>query len=194
MNKMMFGNIKGRRTRTTDSGHLLALISAFLDGATTDAQEAELFDYFGAAPAPDADARLERYRPMMAWYAALPGRRRAAGRRRRRMFVAMGAAASLAVALAVGAFLFFRSPSPANEAMELYAGSYVVRNGHRITDLRVIYPELLAAECLSDSLIAASESCESRAEEVERALIEQIVARIGDPELAEDIRADFFME
>lgn len=180
--------------RRTSSGaspaELKELMTLFLDGATTPGQEERLYAYFGGPAPAGADPELERYRPMMACYAALPGRRVEASRRRRRRRSAIAVAASVVLLMAVGAVVALRAPSPADGVMELYAGSYIVRQGQRITDLRTIYPELRRAECLSDSLIAAAESDGTRAESIEQALIEQIVCRIADPELAAELRAD----
>ncbi len=170
------------------SDYLLGLVDLFLAGSTTMEQERELYDYFTAAVPGDADDRLERYRPMFAWYAALPGRRIAAAGRRRRAVLGWSAAASVLLAMAVGGFFTFRTPSPADEAMELYAGSYIVRDGRRITDLRTIYPELRMAEFLSDSLVAAAESAEFRAEDLERILIEQAISHVDDSDLAATLR------
>ena len=170
------------------SDYLLGLVELFLEGTATAEQEAELYAYFSSPAGGDADSRLERYRPMFAWYAALPGERMAAAGRRKRAAAAWAVAASVAVLMAVAGFLALWTPSAAVEAMELYAGSYVVRDGRRITDLRAIYPELRMAECLSDSLIAAAESAEFRAEDLERTLIEQAISHIDDSDLAATIR------
>lgn len=120
------------------SDYLLGLVELFLEGTATAEQEAELYAYFSSPAGGDADSRLERYRPMFAWYAALPGERMAAAGRRKRAVAAWAVAASVAVLMAVAGFLALRTPSAADEAMELYAGSYVVRDGRRITDLRAI--------------------------------------------------------
>lgn len=124
------------------------LVGLFMAGASDNAQESSLYRYFsGGDVAPD----LEQYRYMMIWFASgMPaddaGRssRRLRFGRWQRLAAAVGAAAVVALVVT----LMPRIGSPADDDYSTYAGSYVIRNGKRITDLDIIMPELKRAEQL----------------------------------------------
>ena len=114
------------------------LVERFMDGATTNGEEQELYELFRSDSVP---ADLRKLRPMFAWYAGgmqapLPVRRPL----RRRLFTVIGVAA--AVLLLFGAGLSIRRHMENERMYEIYAGSYVIRGGKKITDLRKIMPEL----------------------------------------------------
>lgn len=143
------------------------LIARFLAGATTNAEERTLCDYFAGH---DVAPGLAHYRPMFGWYAGgcreeqLPGsglqsRQQApavqtpAGCsrsvRRRRAAVrplawALGLAASLL--LLIGAGLGYGHYQARLQEYAAYEGSYIIRDGKKLTDIREILPELKVAE------------------------------------------------
>lgn len=140
--------------KTIDDRQAQALMEKFLDGATTIAEEQQLYRYFaGGEVAPV----LLQYRPMMQWYDSLsadgepsvkpaPRHRSVISRFR---FVS-GIAASVAVLAAIG----FAALMPRNRLDDLtaYSGSYVIVNGVKTTDIEQILPQLRRAEQISDSV------------------------------------------
>lgn len=134
------------------------LVEQFMAGATSPAEERRLYRYYAAHGSLPAD--LEQYRPMFAWYASLqkPARRPMAKR---------AVAAAIATLLIAGAIVGFVKYGGRNDD-DLYAcykGSYIVRDGQKIDDLRQIYTTLCAAELYADSLEALAER---QAMEIER--------------------------
>ena len=108
------------------------LIERFLEGETTNAEEQQLYDYFsGSVP-----KSLRKYQPMFRWYAeGMPERATT-----RRLWPRWVAAAS--VVLLIGAGLAYYGHRQREAEMALYEGSYIIRDGQKITDLKTIMPEL----------------------------------------------------
>lgn len=139
------------------------LIQRFFDGDSTPGEEAALYSWFAANP--DA-GEFERFRPLFGWFEALP-RQNADSEavperkpRRRRWL----AAASIALAVAAASFLALMladgKSAPADELYAQYRGSYVMKDGKRITDIEAIYGELIRAQATVDSLAAAAEKAD----------------------------------
>lgn len=179
-----------------DIKKIRSLIEAFLDGTTTDTQERELYAFFETAGTLPAD--LEQYRGMFAWYAGLPsdssdGSMQKKRNRRKFWFTAMsGLAATVAILVAVAIFTM-PGNNGTDEFYAAYQGSYVIRGGQRITDLKTIYPELMRAERLVDSLAAVNHTTAANFrydEDIERHVLENAIAHIDDPQLAQMIRQD----
>lgn len=126
------------------------LTRRFMDGATSTAEERELYAYYGGG---DVAPELEPYRAMLLWMGG--GMRDAAGlaevkrkgrwlRLNVRQWVSVAASVALVVTLGVA---FLGSGGSIDREKRLtYAGSYVIRNGERITDLEEIMPELERAD------------------------------------------------
>ncbi len=136
------------------------LVEKFLDGATTNAEERRLYDYFSGSR---VARRLEKYVPMFRWYAGgmaepLPAGSNGAGGRARlvglRMRVAVCAAA--AVLIVAGAAAGFRHYRQTERLYATYEGSYIVRGGKKITDLKAILPELRRIERDAEALACRS--------------------------------------
>lgn len=112
-------------------------VEKFLEGQTTTNEEQELYSFFANGPVP---RHLKKYRPMFAWYAG-----GMAGEPPRPKKVVMhrwqpvAVAASVLLAFAVSAGLWMKNTPYKYESLE---GSYIVRNGHKITDIERILPEL----------------------------------------------------
>lgn len=157
-------------TFSSKSARLAHLVDLFMDGSTTVAQERELFDAF--APGRKVPRRLESYRPMMQWYASLAsadGVTAAVSRRRLpRVAVWVSSAAAVAMMATVAVSYMSRSASLPDD-YALYQGSYVIRNGHKITDLAQILPEVRRVEqivsgqqaAVAKSMAAADASAET---------------------------------
>ena len=109
------------------------LIERFLEGETTNAEEQQLYDYFsGAVP-----KSLRKYQPMFRWYAEGMPESKAVTRP---LWTRWAAAASVAVLIGGGVAYYQHRQHEAE--MACYEGSYIVRNGQKITDLKTIMPEL----------------------------------------------------
>lgn len=168
------------------------LIEKFLDGSTTPAEERSVYGWF----AHNADAGdLEEYRQMFSWYAALEASAPAAGkeqRRRRRSIWLAAASIAAAVALMAGIIVPFAVSPATDYDSELYAslqGSYISRGGKTVTDISLIYDELIRAEQFADSLQTALDSRDIDAD-LQEQILTSVTRDISDPELAESVRRD----
>lgn len=131
----------------TDKKYMEQQVRRFLEGRTTCREEQELYARFAAGDVPRS---LRRHTEMFAWYAGgmkedeLPAPH--APKPTLRLRLRIVAAASLgAIVLGLGAYGMARY----HERQELYAryeGSFIIRNGKKITDLEKILPELQRAE------------------------------------------------
>ncbi|MBR1401257.1 MAG: hypothetical protein IJ562_06660 [Prevotella sp.] len=115
------------------------LIERFLNGETTNAEEQALYDYFDGE---DIAESLKQYQEMFHWYAnGMP-----AISRHKRTYVAAILAIAASLLLLVGVGLGYWHYQQQQEEYAIYEGSYIIRDGKKITDIRQILPELKAAE------------------------------------------------
>lgn len=145
-----------------DDKTLRMLIARFMEGATTNAEERQIFARFEQGAVPDD---LEQFRPMMSWLAGgMPAVEPSIPTAIRRwskssLAACISAAASLALIVSVSfSFMDGRTSGLAKEDYITYAGSYIIRDGKKITDLDVIMPELERAE----KIVERYSSAESR--------------------------------
>jgi len=134
------------------------LIERFLDGATTNAEEKELYAFFTGK---DVPAHLEQYKEMFVWFDEgmvqeletvtdpMPNTIRSKNR-----FRIWGTVAAVAATLVL---LMVLRPQSIEPEFDPFEGSYIVRNGVKITDPAIVGPEiettLLAAEEQEKQLI-----------------------------------------
>ena len=117
-----------------DEQQIRQLIERFIVGETTNAEEQTLYGYFCRDDVADA---LRKYQEMFCWYAdGMPERAS-----RRPLWMRLAVAASVVGALACGAVYYEHRKTV--EQMAQFEGSYIVRNGQKITNLEEIMPELL---------------------------------------------------
>lgn len=133
---------------------------------------------------------------MFGWYAEM-GQHSAGGSRNvrpawRRVWATTAAVVAL-VALG-GAWIWFgnRDRSDMNSVYASYDGSYIVREGVRTTDIRLIYATVAAAEQYADSVNNIADSQLSYDPEYDREAVEEALSAISDPALAARIRCDIF--
>ena len=116
------------------------MIERFLNGETTNAEEQMLYDYFAGE---DVSPELMQYREMFRWYSAgMPedkGKKRSLPLRR---ILALAASVLLLVGIGFGIHRYQQQQAE----YALYEGSYIIRNGVKITDISKILPELKATE------------------------------------------------
>lgn len=141
-------------------------VEKFLDGETTCREEKELYDYFSRPSLPE-DA--EAYREMFAWYSSLQiGNENTnknsihhlsddASSRVRilhlRPWQWISVAATVALLLTAG-FIFQPSREYVSEEYMAYQGSYIIRDGKKITDLNIVVPEILRTEQMLDEQLS----------------------------------------
>lgn len=136
----------------TDNDNIRRLLDRFFDGLTTADEERRLYDFFSS---PDLPEEFQSQKEMMGWFASGLGShtessdtKASAPRRRRfmlRPFHLISAAASLLIFLSLGV-LFIRENIERQAQYSLYAGSYIIRDGKKITDLSVVLPEMARVE------------------------------------------------
>ena len=162
------------------------LTAEFLDGLTSRSDEKKLYVYYaGKTVAPD----LECYRSMFAWYAALErSEHQALPIWRNRRFIA--SAAAIVMLALVGAGLIIGSAVTSNDMSEhnLYAGSYIIRNGQKITDIDAILPELHRADRYVDSTLSVMNHAEP--DDPEQLIINEAIRHITDPDVRAVLLAD----
>ena len=131
---------------TTNYNRMEELVARFFDGATTGEEEKELYGFFAGE---DIPAHLRPYKPLFGYFErgmaealaevekdarALP--------RRRNLLPAWTVAVAASLLVAAFSIFFFTNKKEAENPFE---GSYIIRNGMRITDPKIVRPELEAA-------------------------------------------------
>ncbi|MDE6175037.1 MAG: hypothetical protein K2F88_05685 [Duncaniella sp.] len=169
--------------------NISSYVARFLAGETDSAEERALYDYFSHGRVP---AEFECYREMFAWYGSLGGSAQSARpagllRFRRWRWQWTGVAATVALLLGLG-FMFRAQTESLPEEYMAYEGSYIIRNGKKITDLRVVVPEIRRNEKLvSERLQQLDMSFDEAEDAFDRAFMEEF--EMSDPEVAEVVQA-----
>lgn len=144
-----------------NDNNIMQWIERFLDSTTTCAEEQKLYEYFSKKNiAPEA----EQYREMMTWYASRMATPIVNHKRKRSFSIkhwiyTISIAASIALLCTLG-FKIYNRQSANSEEFSIYDGSYIIRNGEKITDLDLIMPELIEAEQFIDEYKYSSTSIE----------------------------------
>lgn len=171
------------------------LVAAFLDGATTPAEEESLYAFFRDAPADSLSADLEAYRPMFAWYSGLKTEKQKPKVSFWSRFKYVGVACAVVAVAVATTFIAKNAKAYENPLYAQYDGSYIIRDGQRISDMDIILNTVLQAERLADSL----ETVAAREEELldceyDRILVETALSNVADPALASEIKNELFDE
>lgn len=130
--------------QTNKQKHIEDLLERFFDGQTSNVEEQELYAFFNSPGVPEA---LQSYQSVFAYFETgikeeFSGQPDEAGRTSLKssgkfwLWIGTGVAVSLLFFLVYS--LGFDRPASFNP----YEGSYIVRNGVRITDMKEILPEL----------------------------------------------------
>ena len=124
------------------------LVDKFLDGATTNAEEQQLYEYFAGN---NVARRLRKY--MFGWYAGgmkgqLPDIWDAACKcpKARTRWIRAAVSTAAAILLIAGVTVAYVQYRQTQRLYATYEGSYIVRNGKKITDIKSILPELKRIE------------------------------------------------
>lgn len=175
---------------------LRSLVELFLDGGTSPAQEQALYRAFSSAPVGSLPADLEANRSMLAWfdnYSSSAAKPKKISFFRR--YAMAGIACTLAVMIGVGVFLVKSDAANANPLVAQYSGSFMIENGHKITDVNKILNKILEAERLTDSLetVAANQENILMAD-YDVQLVESTLSNVADRELAAVLRNELLGE
>ncbi len=163
------------------AGNVRHYLARFMDGETSNAEEAALYAYFRSHKIEvEADPELASYRDMLAYLEtgmaddALPKLRHT----RLWKYVATVAAACIVV---VAGLYGWRRQQAWQRFAATYEGSYMIIDGKTISDLRELRPALLAA--LRESEQVEQETLESlrRQQEAEHLLLEELLKNTEEP-------------
>lgn len=139
-------------------------VERFLDGDTTCAEEQELYRYFTQ---PEIPVEVEKYREMFTWYNSLnPDVQTISSDRetttnskvsilRLRPWQWISAAAAIALLFTLGFIFRPTQPVGLSEEYLAYKGSYIIRDGKKITDLAIVVPEIIRREKMIDERLNA---------------------------------------
>lgn len=180
--KLLKFNFPNRKATISDT-EARRLTADFLDGATEPAQERQLYDYYASGCVADD---LKGYTDMFAMYASLAPAPAKAKKPASRIFIS--AAASVAVVVSLGAVFFSNSTGVEHDDINLYAGSYIIRDGKKITDIKAIMPLLRNADNYVDSTMRQVDILYP--DDYETAIIEKALAGINDPQLKAELLAN----
>lgn len=113
-------------------------IDRFLEGMTTNAEEEELYRFFKKGNVPE---ELEKYRQMFLWYAdGMQGEPQPKSPHILRLVrISLTVAASVVLVCGLGLGIH---QSAFQKKYEFLEGSYIIRDGKKVTDLKSILPEL----------------------------------------------------
>lgn len=144
-----------------NDNNIMQWIERFLNGSTTCAEEQKLYKYFSRK---DIAPETRPYREMMTWYASGMATPILKHKKKRSFSIkhwiyTISIAASIALLCTLG-FKIYNRQSANSEEFSIYDGSYIIRNGEKITDLDLIMPELIEAEQFIDEYKYSSTSIE----------------------------------
>lgn len=130
-----------------NDNNIMQWIERFLNGSTTCAEEQKLYKYFSRK---DIAPETRPYREMMTWYASGMATPILKHKKKRSFSIkhwiyTISIAASIALLCTLG-IKTSNHQSLTNDEFSIYEGSYIIRNGEKITDLNLIMPELIEAE------------------------------------------------
>lgn len=159
----------------------------FLDGDTSVKQEKMLYDYFLQRK---VASDLECYREMFNWYAGLASASKSTSNSRRSRTRLIAVAASISALLLIGIGLIAGLPKDSDTLSpdRIYAGSYIIRNGKKITDIKQILPELRQADRYIDSTLSTFNR--PPIIDPEKSIISDALGNIDDPEIKAMLLAD----
>ena len=183
---MKIFNFKPTVTPLLSDEEARRLTTAFLDGATTPQEERDLYNYYsGKRVAPD----LENYRQMFAWFDNLESSAsgKLANKRNTRFFATAAAIAALML-VGVGLTIGISSDDSELSLDRMYAGSYIIRHGKKITDIKEILPELQKADRIVDSTLTASVM--NYPDNPDLVILNEALKNITDPEVKAMLLAD----
>lgn len=128
-----------RYNSKTEARRLRLLVSRFEAGETSVAEEQQLFTRFMDGKKVPTD--LEPLRPMMQWYASMSPQKAALRGSNTAKWLGIAASLTVVATLAVGLLR-----TDMNRNLDSRAGSYIITNGVKNTNIAAILPQLDNAE------------------------------------------------
>lgn len=124
-------------------------VERFMNGETNNDEEQALYRFFAQKGLP---RELKKYQAMFAWYAGgmkepLPVHTH--HRHIRQLYIRISIAAAIVLASGAGV-KYYLAYQQQQEELEIYEGSYIIRNGKKITDLKKILPELKRSDRMAE--------------------------------------------
>jgi len=159
-------------------------VEQFLDGKTTNAEEQELYQFFSRN---DIPKEMKKYKEMFQWYregmkAPLPIKKHKQSKRLFPILLRISIAAI--VVLVCGISLRSYLPNESSK-YSCYEGSYIIRNGKKITDLPTIMPILQKTMKEADKKEAYAENVirnNTNIKDPEREIEKEILKNVPDEE------------
>jgi len=161
------------------------LTSLFLDGSTSPDDEKKLYAYYGTR---HVAIDLEQYKQMFAWYNSLQNTTKSVRKSYRHWAVAAGIAAL--VIAGIGLLAPRSDCSRDYDAESIYAGSYIIRDGKKISDINKILPELQRADRMVDSVLLSINKNYQENPDPERVMLQKALGGIKDSDLKEMLIAE----
>ena len=181
--------MKHQKPLTEETAALL--VEAFLDGATSPAEEESLYAFFRTSSVGSLSPALEEYRPMFSWY---DGLKKIENNRMSTFwskFRYAGVACAAAALVAGASFIVRDASAVENPLYAQYDGSYIIRDGKRISDMDMILSTVMQAELLADSLEAVAAREEEMLDcDYDRILVETALSNVADPALASALKSE----
>ena len=187
-----------------DNSNISQWIDRFLSGETSLKEEKELYAFFNRC---DLSPEAEKYREMFSWYASLssshtekeedlitqPETLMSRHDERNKVRVLhlrswqwISVAAMVALLLSLG--FIFHSPEDIPDDYLSYQGSYIIRDGKKITDLRMVVPEIIRTQkMVDDRLLSLDNSLMEADNAFNRAVAESY--DMSDPAVKEIVEA-----
>lgn len=183
--KILVFPFKSKSTISDDEARKLTQL--FLDGDTSVEQETKLYDYY-AQKSVASDLRC--YQEMFGWYAGLGQDSQLSGNKSNHRSRLVAVAATISALILIGAGLLVGLHSRTDEVSPdvMYAGSYIIRNGKKVTDIKQILPELRQADRYIDSTLSAFNR--PNIIDPEKSIISEALRNIDDPEIKAMLIAD----
>lgn len=130
--------------QTNKQKHIEDLLERFFDGQTSNVEEQELYAFFNSPGVPEA---LRSYQSVFAYFETgikeeFSGQTDEAGRTSLKSSGKFWLWIGIGVAVSLLFFLVYSQDFDRPASFNPYEGSYIVRNGVRITDMKEILPEL----------------------------------------------------
>jgi len=165
-------------------------VEQFLDGRTTNAEEQELYQFFSKNDIPE---EMKKYKEMFQWYregmrTPLPTKTQKQSKRLFPILLRISIAAIVILVCGISLRLYIPKES---SKYSCYEGSYIIRNGEKITDLPTIMPILQKTMKEADEKEAYAENViknNINIKDPEREIEKEILKNVPDEESREIIK------
>ena len=113
------------------------LIDRFFEGLTSNREEKELYDFFAQENIPE---HLYKYKPVFAYFeSGIQNENQSVSPQPKKKRIWLWASVAASSLILIG--LWFFHPKE-NQSFDPYEGSYIIRKGVKITDPKVVRPEI----------------------------------------------------